>query len=390
MARKPSAPVTSQVPNVRQRQRADGSWRVWWEPNATQRAAGFKPVELDATRPGFAARAAEKLNADAAAKIAGKAPITGAASRTVRALIADYKASRFFQEKALPTQRAYRVDLKAIEEKWGPQPVTFFDAPICNTWYEALLTAKGAFRARAILRMFSILFKHAEVRGWREAETNPVASVSMKSTAARQRTCSWEEFDALLDAAEALERPMDGVIVALGVYTGQRVTDVIQARPQAFVTARMGRRRVARDGLVWILIQNKTGKEVQVPIHIDIEATVRDQLARATDGPGTLVWDEGTGKAYDINSMGKAWIRLRDEAAKAVPSIATLTQRDLRRTFSTNARAAGVSRDDLVDVMGNTLNTSAALAQVYTASQLATAARAVDAVKKPKKERKQG
>jgi len=391
MARKPTPPVITEVAGLRQRRRKDGSWRVWWEPNRIQRAAGFTAVDLDAERPGFAIRQAAELNAEAEAKISGKPRTTGTSERTISALIADYKASRFYIEKSYETQRTYRIDLNAIDRKWGPHGVVAFDTPTCNTWYEALLASKGVFRALAILRMFSILMKHAEVRGWRAAQSNPVKAISMKAPPGRDRICTWDEFDALMDAADTLGRPMDGLIVAMGIYTGQRVTDIINARPGDFLVTQIGRRKSAREGLVWILQQNKTGKAVQVPIHADLEGQLRSQIALAAAmGQPTLVWDEAKGKRFTLASMNKAWTRLRDEAAKAQPSITTLTQRDLRRTFSNNARAAGVSRDDLVDVMGNTLNVSAALAQVYTAPQLATALRAVDAVQKPKKERKQG
>lgn len=393
MTRKPSGPkgpLREDVQGLRQRQRSDGSWRVWWEPSAVMRASGATNVELDPARPDHAAREARRLNETAAAVAAGKVPLTGVQARTIRALIADYQDSRFFKALRPITQAVYRSHMRTIETKWSSEPVIAFTGPVCNAWYEALLAASGAHRARALLRMLSILFTHAETRGWREAQTNPVASLRMEAPTPRSRRCSWEEFDALMLAAEKRQRPMVALVVAMGFYTGQRVTDIFEARPEDFRPAQLGRGRSARQGLVWELTQSKTGKQVSVPIHQDLEEALRAQLAVASAGPGTLVWVAGSGKAFDHDSMGAAWKKLRDEAAKALPSIKTLTQRDLRRSFAINARAGGVTRDDLVDVLGNTLDDNQMLAQTYTPSQLATVQRVVGAIKKPEKERKQG
>jgi hypothetical protein len=47
------------------------------------------------------------------------------------------------------------------------------------------------------------------------------------------------------------------------------------------------------------------------------------------------------------------------------------------------ARRAGTGRDDVADVLGNSADTDSYLAQVYTAAELATAARAVMAIRRP-------
>jgi len=379
---------TASIPGLRERLRADGTLRRWWEPNAKERAVGCIVVELDSNHLGHARRVAQQLRDDAQKRLAGTAPKTKGTARTMAALIAEYRRARQFKDRPATTRRSYETNLRAIEDKWGPELVIGFGAAACNTWYETLLAAKGSFRARALLRMMSILFSYAELLEWREAGSNPVAPVKMKTPPSRSRACTWEELDALLDAADRLQQPMLALIVLLGIYGGQRVTDVIEARPDHFSQIPMGRKKTAKLVWVWSVVQSKTGKAVAVPIHDDVTAALEAQLARVQEGPGTLVW-ASTGKPFTGDAMAAAWSRLRAEAATTCPGIASLTQRDLRRSFSNHARAGAATEGDIADVLGNTADKNSALRQVYMAPQLVTATRAVQAVRKPT-ERKQG
>eukprot|EP00919_Chromeraceae_sp_WS-2016_P079842 GHVR01188887.1.p1 GENE.GHVR01188887.1~~GHVR01188887.1.p1 ORF type:complete len:110 (-),score=14.87 GHVR01188887.1:181-510(-) len=58
------APITDKVTGLRQRRRANGSWRVWWEPNQSARDLGFDAVELNADRATWSVREAKRLNED--------------------------------------------------------------------------------------------------------------------------------------------------------------------------------------------------------------------------------------------------------------------------------------------------------------------------------------
>ena len=73
MTARPPIPPKDLPPGLRQRRRADGAWRVWWEPSKTVRALGFAPVELPASAPTKALREAERLNREVArARAAGQ------------------------------------------------------------------------------------------------------------------------------------------------------------------------------------------------------------------------------------------------------------------------------------------------------------------------------
>lgn len=63
--------------------------------------------------------------------------------------------------------------------------------------------------------------------------------------------------------------------------------------------------------------------------------------------------------------------------------MAGLQFRDLRRTFAILSRSGGSTKDDTGDVLGNSSAVNPQLAEVYMPSQLDTASRAVDAIKRP-------
>lgn len=393
MSRKPTsaAPVLDVVAGLRQRQRADGSWRVWWEPNATQKKAGAVAVDLDASKPGHAARQAARLNADAAQRAKGGATKPRANARSISDLINDYTRARGFQRLRATTQGIYRADLKVIEEKWGPQPVALFDRPVVAAWYDALYTAKGVFRSKSIFRMLSILMGHAELLGWRAENSNPCFNVRVETPEGRDRIATWPEIEALLAAARKLKARHVRMAILLGLYAGQRVTDVREARPEDFACVQVIHPGDPKPRPLWIwsLTQSKRRKVVTVPLHAEVIPALRTQRVIATAGPGTLIWDEATGKPFTKERLFHAWERVRAEAAKTLPSVATLQERDLRRTFGNLSRHGGAGDADVADVLGNTAAKNAQLRQVYMAPQLATALRAVSAIEKPKG-RKQG
>lgn len=392
MTRKPTprGPVLDATPGLRQRQRADGSWRVWWEPTPAQRQAGAAIVEFDPAKPGHAAREAAKLHDTWTRAAKGERPAATATGRSVASLILDYQASPYFTGKPDSTRRVYRSDMEQIAAKWGPQPVVLFDKPIIARWLESVLADKGATRARALRAMFSILMVHAELRGWRPEGSNPCAKLRMGTPASRIRTATWAEFDAAVDAARAMGRWSMVAALHLAVLAGQRQYDIFRAKPDDFYPVRIDDKTAPI--WVWSIVQSKRGKALDVPVHGQALPALRLQLMRRASGPGTLIWDEATGKPYTPDSFGHAWARVRAAAAKACPSIATLQWRDLRRTFGNQSRAGGATDADTADVLGNTAAKNTRLRRTYMNAQLATTLRAVQAVQRPEKPkgRKQG
>lgn len=370
-------PVITPTDGLRQRQRSDGTWRIWWEPTARQAKLGAKVVDLSNLRGGEAQRRATALTKD----YAETTPRLRAHS--IDALIADYTASRWFTKLRDSTKGSYRSNMNTIAAKWGPQPVPSFDGPTVNSWYESLLNARGHSRAHSLIIMLQILFKHAERRGWIAKGSNPAADMGMdKPVPQSTRVATDAEIDALLHAADA-RNPTLALALRLSVHTGQRVEDIRTARPSEFEPAAIpvvGRAKPVQ-GYYWRMLRSKRGNAGVIPIiNAQLVAGLAAQLARAdVQAKGQLLLN-GNGQPYTRHRLGDHFDVVRAAAAQTLPSIHGLQWRDLRRTFGVRLRIAGVSRDDIGDVLGNTVGISPDLAARYTPATAASTTRAVAAV----------
>ncbi|AUC52325.1 hypothetical protein CDO87_03580 [Sagittula sp. P11] len=367
---------------MRQRQKADGSWRLWWEPTPAQRAMGAAPEDLDANRPTWSKRRAEELRDAAAGKAKRRA---GSGGRTLAALRADYCRSSMFKRLSASTRKGYEADFKRIEDRWGTTHVARIARPDVRTWYEGI-EATAPTMAGKLVRSMSVLMSHAELRGWRPENSNPCSKLKVAPIQRRKRFASWDELDALVKAAEDKGWPNMACAILLAVYSGQRQADVIACELDEMRDVQ------TPDGpvLTWDLERQKRGNRGIVPMHSDVAARLRNRIAGAADGQVRLLLDDVTGAPWSGDLFRKRWAEIRAAAGKACPSIKrpALQFRDLRRTFGILARQGGATRDDIADVLGNGVDVSDALAGIYTPAQIAATQRAVSAVRRPAEERR--
>jgi len=379
-------PVIAPCDGLRQRQRADGSWRIWWEPTPKQAKLGAASVDLSHLRAGDAQRRASEL-----AKQFGQiAPTIRAHS--VDSLILDYTASHWFTKLRASTQATYRANLRAIADKWGPQPVPGFTPPIITQWYETLLSQRGPARAHVLITMMQILFKHAERRGWIAKGSNPCADIGMeKPVPNATRVATDAEIMALIHAADA-RSPALALALRLSIHTGQRIEDIRTASPASFdpCAIPVAGRIDPVQGYIWRMVRSKRSNAAVIPI-IDaaVVALLAAQLARAdVQAAGQLLLN-GHGQPFTRHRLGHHFETIRAIAAKSLPTIAGLQWRDLRRTFGVRLRMANVGRDDIGDLLGNTVGISADLAARYTPATSASTMRAIAAISNiPAPERK--
>lgn len=376
------------VKGLRTRRRANGTVRCWWEPSASERRAGAEATELDADRPTWSAREAARLNREAAALLSGQ-PVKRSGGRTIDALIDDYLNSPSFARLTDSSKESYRSNINAIAAKWGPQPVAEFDTPVMYQWYRALARERGNWVASALIRMMSILFKHSARIGWRNGLANPCADLGIERSKGRTRVATWAEIDACIAAAATLELRAIHTALHLVVFHGQRQKDICKAQPNDFIFEDIS----AADGgsdtdptLVWYFRRSKRGNKGALVVHPDAKPVILEAQKRATNGPGTLIWDERTGKIFDRHSFFALWEAVRNEAAKTAPTVLSpvLQWRDFRRTFAAMARRHSDTHD-IADVLGNTADTNDDLRQTYMPRELATSARVINRISRPEK-----
>ncbi|MGS4947397.1 hypothetical protein ACVDG3_18115 [Meridianimarinicoccus sp. RP-17] len=397
-------PIRDSIPRLRQRQRRDGSWRIWWEPETRIRPLGFTPVELDEKRLTWSAKRARGLNTDVAEarKRGRRTPVTRA-TRTVAALIADYRASRQYLDRAAATRRTYDSLMNRIDDRWGPHPVAVLTKVDMDRWYDDLLGANSVRNAEAIIRMASTLFAHAERRGWRPENSNPCARLGLRAPTARDRVLSWAETDHLVATAERMGLHAVSLAIDIAQLQGQRQTDILLLTPDQITPRTVADPVTGQPMTRWVLElrRSKRGTVGAMAVHLDLQPRLGAHLKRLPADAPRLLLDDRTGQPYarlarngdgwDMTLFNKRFAAVRTAAGAAMPSLGDVQFRDLRRTFGQRARLGGASRDDAGDVLGNSAARDFALGQVYMGAQFWTATRAIDAVQRPvKPEEKKG
>ena len=378
---KPRKPIKNPPAGLRQRWRArSNDWRVWWEPNATQRAAGFEPVELNGSQPTWSIREAEKLNLQAGGP---PKPDTRRAAATgkhaIDTICSEYLQSPRYLNLAAKTQSEYRKDINRILDKWGGTDLRKMTKPVAHTWYEALYRAHGAAVSRRLIKLLSIIMSYAELRG--RIAQNPLHRMQMVTPKGRRRTASWAEFDALEAAAVELEDNGMRLAMYLSMFQGQRATDTFEARAKDFIEDEAGR-------VTWRLIRSKDtrlGRLNNLVLHDETLPLVNAAIAAADSPHARLVTRRSDGASFDHETFSKAFADIRAIAAKTCPSVSDLQFRDLRRTFSDNARHAGIHSDDVDDALGNTSGTDPGLRQIYMPASDERAEAAINAIQRPQK-----
>ena len=378
---------------LRQRQRADGSWRLWWEPTATARNAGLENVELDADRPTWSIRQCRDLNAAADGKPVTQKPRGSTGGHTISALIHEYLHSHLFIDNLkIDTQKGYRVTMALIDRKWGKQMTNTFTKPVIYQWYETLKNTSGNSYAAMVIRSFSILFSYAELLGWRPAGSNPAFNLRLVAPPKRRRTATWDEFDALMIAAGEMGMPQMQTAIALATLQGQRQKDVIEAQIDHFFRAVPP--GATDECLIWQFIRSKrrvtedldeTDRIATLPVHPEAVPLVMAALRTAVVGQKCLLIDHATAAPMTGDLFRKRWAKIRARVALTMPDILSLQFRDLRRTFGVWARQGGVSKSDSADVLGNSAGTNPTLGERYMPPTYATTARAIGAVQRPQK-----
>lgn len=391
MTRRAKPPIADPAPRLRQRQRADGTWRVWWEPTPALRDLGFQVVELSADKPTWSNRQAQDLNTQVERARKGQArhPVREG-GRTVRALIRSYtgtidQPSRQWAKLSAATQRSYRGHLSLIDTKWGDYAVSQFTTPMMQTWYETLYSNSGATQANRVLATMSILMSHAVRLGWRPENSNPCYRLDKETTRPRDRIATWDEVDQLVAAADAIGHPAIGTAVLMAVLQGQRQTDIMKARVADFAPRSwLDAQGQQLTGLVWMFTRSKRSTAAVLPVHPDLADRLSRTMAEATAaGRDVLLHDAIVNRAYDMDLFQKRIAAAKRHALPTCPSLATLQFRDLRRTFSTWSRMGGASWEDAGDALGNRAGQDPLLGRTYMPPQFETARRAVMAVRRP-------
>lgn len=333
--------------------------RWFWQPSAALRALGWRQVRLNASTIGEAEQLAEALNAELdrrreAAAVTGRrdAHTPG----TVRALIADYQASKWWRDLAPRTQRDYGHHLAAIASWAGDMPARAITPPAVQAWHEAMarrVEGSGRSRrvllrpaqARAAVRVLSVLLSVGVRLGYVQANAaaNPGLSVQ------RQREpVLWTRaaLDHLVATADRMGWHSQGTAMLLNYWCGQRQGDVLALPPWRI------------DGGAIVLRQGKTGRQVALPVHLVPELVARLERERARQGGvaslSHLLVHDRTGRPWASFTFGHVFADIREVSARTMPACADLRWMELRHTAVTALHSAGLDALTISTITGHT------------------------------------
>lgn len=258
------------------------------------------------------------------------------------------------------------------------------DRPICYNLYEQLFRKSKIHTANAVMTCLGMAIEYAQKKGKLPELRNPAHKLGKETPKIKIRWAEPEEVEALIAAADRLGRPEIGDMISLGVWIGQRQGDRLHLH--------LGQLKNGR----FDIDQSKTGAQVSIPLAPALRARlqaatarrVHAVLERAEKGekmPQNVVLDEADGR------LGRSWVpfkadwyrhlfvEARDEAAKTVPSVTRIRDKDLRATAVMWLAQASCTNTQIAAITGHTLKTVDTILKHYWA---ASAAQADDAMAK--------
>jgi integrase len=242
------------------------------------RRPGFKR----ATLPGLP-YSDEFMSAYEAAARTSRADLGASRSRpgTVAAAIAGYFASTAFTKLAETTRRSRRQILERFRVEHGDKSI----ATLGRVHVERMIEARAAQPGTALNFLVALraLMRHSVLVGLcGEDPTAGIRGPKFRSDG----FYTWTEEDIAAFEATHPVGSRARLALALGLYTGQRRSDVV----------RMGRQHV-RDDVVHVR-QSKTGKTLAIPVHPELRAALQ-----ATPADNMTFLTSRHGKPFDPDAF---------------------------------------------------------------------------------------
>ena len=246
---------------------------------------------------------------------------------TFARLINDYQDSPEWRALATSTSNEWLRGLKRVEEAWGRLKVAGLEPHHVLKLRDQY--AETPAQTNNMLRGLSAMLSWAVPRGW--LSVNPVLTVKKLKGGKGYVPWSWEAI--CLFEREA--RPEMWQAAALALYSGQRQGDVMKLRWDCL-----------RDGYI-ALEQEKTGKELDIPVH-DRLAPVIATLPRRH----AFLLSDTKGNPWDVERFRTVWGRELDRPVFASLRAAHLVFHGLRKSAVVMLLEAGCTDAEVASITG--------------------------------------
>lgn len=263
---------------------------------------------------------------------------------TVADLADKFEASAEFERLALGTRKFYRSLLKHVREHLGRFPIADVKrkhvAEVVNNRLGNKNGTKNGF-----LAVYGVLHSYAE-------SLEIVNTISPTKHIKTFKTGEHEPWpEAILEAGLSAEHDRTRLAIALLYYTGARIGDAVRFRWSDI-----------KDGVL-TFTQQKTGKEMDVPLHVDLAA----ELARTPKRGVTIIVNQ------DGQAMTDQVIR-RELKAFAAEQGAVLVPHGLRKNAVNALLEAGCTDYEVQAITGQSLQMIAHYARKVNRKKLGKAA----------------
>ena len=393
-----------------------GGVRYYWQPSATLKAAGWKPLVLGQDE-GSAMTAARARNDEVAAWRAGTADPADVRkmdkAHTVDAVIAEFKLHRFPKLKE-KTRTEYASKLRMISKWAGTERMDAITRTNILQLRDALYAPRkdGEIRATTAFNTLKVL---RSLWGWalnnERIPVNPAAGdLDTATPAPRQQFASELCQNALIADALAHGRVNMAAAMFLAWTIGQRQEDLLKMQQNRYneiqpyeaddpaVYARLAAREP--DGRVMgiRMRQGKTDRWVSVPIvgpaRVHIEAAI---AASRKLGLTTILYDEKNERPWTSSDPAERRtrqtqfqfrfnrIRLRAAATltkagdlELAAEVADIEFRDFRRTCVVTMGQRGIPDHLIAAITGHRLDSVKKILETYLPRTTGMAMLAVD------------
>lgn len=248
------------------------------------------------------------------------------ADRTVRAAVDAYKTSDEFRGLSAGTQDQYARALKLAIAAWGDLPATGVRPAAVQKLMAGLHAMPG--KANTFLGTMRAFSSWLRVQDWIDASMTEGVKPYPKDGGHKP----WTE-----DQIACAEKHLTGMVrrlVMLGLYTGQRGSDLV----------RLGWTDIDEGG--FRLTQAKTGREVWCPILPQLAV----EMATWEKAPGPFLRSSKRAR-WTRKLAWQAWDRERAERPELAP-LADATLHGLRCTAVIRLRRGGLASGQIGDIVG--------------------------------------
>lgn len=252
---------------------------------------------------------------------------TKAEAKTIAKMVDAYFASPKFAALKPSTQREYLRDLREFQEALGAQQPDAL-TPVAIARLRDNLAATPA-KANKTIKVIGALYTWGRELGW-TAQANPASGITLLETGEHQ---PWpqEALDAIPDALPLhLAR-----CCMLGLYTGQRLGDVLSMR------------KTAVEGKSLWVRQEKTDKLLLIPLH----SAIREMVLGAHD----VICPKANGEAFNTDQFHAQWSRAKEKARAKALVDAGVVFHGLRKNATVNLLEAGCTEAEVSSVTGMSL-----------------------------------